>query len=158
MQILARTALVALFGLAANVSAEPRVCIGGDLDHLSQTEKSSCRASAEQVRRDAIRFHAPDDWHFYVVCTESDWAMYAAISEKASSLASLTVDTDLKRRTTFFRGATLAMEDSPTVHRLIAHEAARGLLQSTDEVAIAKQMAVWIPDGSESAVALTASR
>ena len=158
MQILARTALVALFGLAANASAEPRVCIGGDLDRLSQSEKSTCRASAEQVRRDAVRFHAPEDWHFVVVCTESDWATYAAISAKGASLAPLNVDTDMTRRMTFFRGATLAMGDSPLVHRLIAHEAARGLLQSMDEAAIAKQVSAWMPEGSGGAVTLTASR
>ena len=158
MQILARTALVALFGLAVNVSAEPRVCIGGDLDHLSQAEKSSCRATADQVRRDAVRFHAPDDWHFFVVCTESDWTTYASISAKGASLALLNVDTDVKRRMTFFRGAILAAGDSPMVHRLIAREAARGLLGSSDEVAIEKQVAEWLPQGNEGAVALQASR
>ena len=158
MQILARTALVALFGLASQVAAEPRVCIGGDLDRLSQVEKNSCKAAADQVRRDATRFHAQDDWHFVVVCTESDWTTYAAISARGAKLAALNVDTDVKRKMTFFRGATLAMGDTQFNRRLIAREAARGLMPGADEAAIEKQVAALVTEGGDDAVAVAASR
>ena len=158
MQNLARTALVALFGLAVNVSAEPRVCIGGDLDRLSQTEKNSCRAMAARVQRDATRFHAQDDWHFVVVCTESDWATYAALSTRGTALTALNVDTDVKRKMTFFRGATLLMGDTLFNRRLIAREAVRGLMVGANETAIEMQVAVLVPEGGDPAVAVAGTR
>lgn len=163
MSILSRVnrtiaAAVLLSTVAVHASAQPRVCIGGDLDRLSAAQKNSCRASADQVRVDVERFHAPADWHFFVVCTEEDWTTYAAMSDRGTEVAASYVDTDLKKHTTFFRGATLSNSEPERFHRLIAHEAARGLLQSVDENVIARQLSVWMPAGGEGVVTLTASR
>lgn len=147
MKIVARAVLAAVFGLAIHASAEPRVCIGGDLDHLSAPEKNSCRANAERIRQDAARFHAPSDWHYFVICTESDWKAYAAYSRRSpAELAGLNVDTDLAGRRTFFRGAVLGTASPERFHRLIAREAASALLNSVDELAIDKQVSLWIPE------------
>ncbi len=158
MHILTRAALITFLGFAIQTSAQPRVCIGGDLDSLTQTQKNGCRASADHVRVDAEKFHAPADWHFFVICTESDWTVYAAFSQRSAQLASSNVDTDLQKRTTFLRGATLSMSDPSSMHRLIAHESARALLQTHDEVAIQKQMSVWIPESDAGAMVLASNR
>ncbi len=158
MTMMVRSALAVLLSFAVQASAEPRVCIGGDLDHLTATEKNNCRASADRLRMDADRFHAPADWHFFVICTEADWTMYTSLTKHTAGLESLEVDTDVQHRRTFFRGSALANPDRTHVRRLIAHEAASALLGNGDEVAIQKQVAAWLPDGQDPAPVLSASR
>ncbi len=157
MKSLTRALVGTIFGLAVHASAEPRVCIGGDLDRLSQAQKNVCWSSAKKVRADATEFHAPEDWHFYIICTESDWTTYASFSKRGAELTSLNVDTDMDKRATYFRGEALTLGDPYNIRRLIAREAAKGLLQTLDEVALQKQVSLWIPEDNRGLI-LTASR
>ena len=158
MKVLARVTLVSLLSFAVHASAESRVCIGGDLDRLSPAQKSGCFNSASRVRSQPVTLHAPSDWHFFVVCTESDWQMYASFSKrKAVDLNRIGADTDIQNRTTFFRGEWLLASGNKGLNELVAHEVAAAVLQSADEIAIHKQVASWSLDSSEN-FSLQASR
>jgi hypothetical protein len=158
MNLAIRAALLSLLGLAVHASAENRVCIGGDLDHLTNSQKSACWANAADVRKSAARFHAPEDWHFFVVCTDEDWKVYAAFSKRAAAhLALEGADTDLQSRTTFLRGTWLRHSDSPGLERIVAREVASAVWQSTDEVVIQKQVALWFPQTRDQVLTLRAS-
>src|SRR5579875_545536 len=82
--------------LCASAVAQTRYCIGGDLDHLSQAQKASCSAKMHAVREIAAALHAPDDWHFVVVCGEAGWEQYAAYAAgDPATLADAAAATDL---------------------------------------------------------------
>jgi hypothetical protein len=159
MYSLVRLGLVSLLISAVHASAENRVCIGGDLDHLSQAQKNSCRDIADQVRNDATKFHPPADWHFYVLCTDSDWKVYAAFSKRsAADLATLDADTDVQNRVTFLRGERLLTANGAGLDKILAHEVASALLASTDEKLIKEQVALLLPESHKTMSTLQASR
>ncbi len=159
MHISIRAALVYLVGLSVQASAANRVCIGGDLDHMTDAQRRGCLANAAQVREAAGRFHAPADWHFYVMCTEEDWQAYSAFSKKsAAELARVSGDTDLERRTTFLRGGKLAVSSTSAFNKIVAREVASASLKSSDEGAIQEQVAEWIPAADRTALNLRGSR
>jgi len=153
-----RAVVLSLLGLAVHASAENRVCIGGDLDHLTNLQKSACWASAADVRKTAAKFHAPEDWHFFIVCTDEDWKTYATLSKRASlQLDKAGADTDLQNRTTFLRGTWLHSNDAPKLERIVAHEVASAVWQSTDEIVIQRQVALWFPKPNDQVLTLRAS-
>ncbi len=149
MQNLARTVAVALCSsmLALHAPAQGRFCIGGDTAKLTASAKSSCRQKLDTVRAAAARFHTPEDWHFVVVCDEEGWADYAAFSKRPSAvLAGLGADTDLGQRSTFFRADRLSLAgDDLSTSAVIAHEIASIVVNSSNEEAIQKQLAAWLP-------------
>jgi len=148
-----------LLSLAVHASAENSVCIGGDLDHLNAAQKAICQATANQIRSEAVKFNAPGDWHFFVLCTETDWKVYTTFSKRnPMSLASLGADTDLEQHRTFFNGEHLHAANALGLDKIVAHEVASALLKSTDEKAIQTQVAVWLPDTATSIRTLMASR
>lgn len=121
--------------------AQTRYCIGGDLQHLSQAEKASCSAKMHAVREVASALHAPEDWHFVVVCGEGGWEEYSAYtSGDALSLAEAAAQTDLDQHETFFRESRLDPNNSASLRRVVAHEVAGILLRSKDEVAISNRL------------------
>jgi hypothetical protein len=159
MKALVRVGLVSLLAFAVHASAENRVCIGGDLDHLSEIQKTSCWNIAHQVGSDAAKFHPPADWHFYVICTDSDWKAYATFSKRsAAELATLNADTDVQQRVTFLRGERLLTADASGLDQILAHEVASALLKSTDETRIKKQVALLLQENNNTAPTLLASR
>jgi hypothetical protein len=159
MQLLARAAVICLLSFAVRMSAESRVCIGGDLDHMTEAEKSGCWNSAHQVGSAAVKFKGPDNWHYFVVCSEADWKAYTAFSKRgAVELAEMGADTDIGRRTTFFRGPWLRNIGLRNLDRVVAHEVATALMQTTDEKLIQRQIAEWFPAPDEKTLTLAASR
>ncbi len=159
MHISVRVALVSLLGLAVQAAAANRVCIGGDLDHMTEAQRHGCLANAAQVREAAARFHAPADWHFYVMCTEEDWQAYSAFSKKSpAELSRVSGDTDLTKRTTFLRGGRLATSSPIAFDRIVAREVATASLKSVDEAAIQERVAAWIPEADRANLTLDGSR
>ncbi len=161
MHRLLRSGLFLAFAFAVHASAEGRVCIGGDLDHMTVPQKMDCLRSAITIRGGIAKFHAPEDWRYFVICTESDWKTYVAFSKRsAAELKTMGADTDLEGRTTFFRGQWLRNVDthSPVAEKMIAREVASAVLQSVDEVAISKQVERWIPTPDPKTLVAMASR
>ncbi len=159
MHVLVRIGVAGLLSFSIHASATDRVCIGGDLDHLSEVQKSACWSSARQVHANADKFKAPDDWHFYVICSEADWKAFAMYSKTSPKLlAAAAADTDLGKRTTFFRGEWLVRADEAYVQKTVAHEVAVARLESTDEKRVQIQIAKWIPQTGSRALTLWASR
>ena len=129
--------------------AQTRFCIGGDLDHLSQAQRTSCNAKNQAVKAAATALHAPDDWHFVLVCGDEGWKNYASyISEENTSLMDAAANTDLQQHETFLRADRLDLNSLRSVQKLVAHEVAGIVLHSNDEVAIARQMKIWTDQGS----------
>ena len=159
MRLLIHSALISLLAVSLQTTAQSRVCIGGDLDHLTAAQKGRCLASAAKVRSEATRFNAPADWHFFIVCTEADWKAYAAFSDRApEELENLSADTNLARRTTFFRGETIATSEPVRLQLAVAHEVASALLKTSDELAIQDRIALLVPGSERHENALRASR
>lgn len=124
--------------------AQTRICIGGDLDHLSAPERAACSATAQAVRNEATSLHAPKGWHFVVVCGEEGWKSYAAFSSHPEALLeNASVDTDRDQQTTYLREDRLRPTQHEGLHRIVAHEVASILLNTDSEVAIQAQMARW---------------
>ena len=124
--------------------AQTRFCMGGDLDHLSQTDRAACSATVQAVRNAASTLHAPDGWHFVVVCGEEGWKSYAAFSSHGEAvLEDAAADTDLAQGTTFFREDRLHTPQAHGLQHVVAHEVASILLKTNDEPAIQSQMATW---------------
>ena len=154
-----RVALVSLLGLAVQASAANRVCIGGDLDHMTEAQRQGCLASAAQVREAAGRFHAPADWHFYVMCTEEDWQAYTAFSKRsAAEVSRMSGDTDFDRHTTFLRGGRLATSSAVAFDKIVAREVASATLRTADEAAIQEKVAAWMSDSDRGTLTLQGSR
>ncbi len=130
--------------LSVPAVAQTRFCVGGDLDHLSSTDRASCSATLQAVRLAAASMHAPADWHFVVVCGEEGWKQYAAFSARGeANLEDASADTDLQGRETFFRSERMHGPNAQTLQHVVAHEFASILLKTDDENAIQTQMASW---------------
>lgn len=124
--------------------AQTRFCIGGDLDHLSSADRASCNATLNAVRNTATGLHAPDGWHFVVVCGEDGWKQYAAFSPRGEdAVQDAAADTDLEQHATFFRADRLHTPQPHSLQRVVAHEVASILLKTDDENVIQTQMAAW---------------
>jgi hypothetical protein len=124
--------------------AQTRVCVGGDLEHLSSAGRVACNASAQAVRNAADQLHAPDGWHFVVVCGEEGWKQYAAFSTRGEdAMSDAAADTDFEQHTTYLREDRLHTTQPRGFQRVVAHEVASILLKTDDEVAIQTQMAAW---------------
>ena len=136
-------ALVATF-VSLPAVAQTRFCMGGDLDHISAAERAECSATTEAVRSAAASMHAPQGWHFVVVCGEEGWKSYAAFSSHSeATLESASADTNLDEQTTFFREDRLHTPQAHGLQRVVAHEIASIVLKTDDENAIQTQMASW---------------
>ncbi len=148
-----RTAAALTFALAATLTstsavAQTRVCIGGDLDHLSSTERASCSATMQAVRSAAAAMHSPDGWHFVVVCGEDGWKDYAAFSTHGEAvLQAAAADTNLEQQTTYFREDRLHTPQAHGLQHVVAHEIAAILLKTDDENVIQTQLATWERNG-----------
>lgn len=128
--------------------AQTRICIGGDLDHLSNAERAACSATAQAVRNEANSMHAPGDWHFVVVCGEAGWKNYTAFSSRGSAaLDDAAVDTDLEQQTTYLREDRLRATSGTGMHHIVAHEIASIVLHTDREDAIQAQLAAWEHSG-----------
>lgn len=144
-----RTAASLSFALVASslcvpAVAQTRFCIGGDLDHLSATDRASCSALLEAARGAAAVTYAPEGWHFVVVCGEEGWKQYAAFSKRdEGALANAAVETDRAERTTYFREASLRGGGAHGLQQSVAHEVATIVLRTENELAIQAQMASW---------------
>ncbi len=127
--------------LTSSAVAQTRVCIGGDLDRLSAGDRSACATTVQAVRSAAESMHAPDGWHFVVVCGEQGWKSYAAFSSRSeAALENVAADTNLAEHTTYFRQDHLVTPDAHGLRRVVAHEVASILLKTDDENAIAAKM------------------
>ncbi len=136
-------AIVSTF-VCASAAAQTRFCIGGDLDHLTQAQKSACSAKMQAVKAAAAGLHAPEDWHFVVVCGENGWKSYAAYAmDENASLLNASADTNLEQHETFLREDKLDLANLHSVRRVVAHEVAGIAVHSKDEVAIHQQMKLW---------------
>lgn len=130
--------------LQASAVAQTRFCIGGDLDHLSASDRAACSATMQAVRTAATRMHEPQDWHFVVVCGEEGWTQYAAFSSRGvDAVANDIADTNLEEHTTYLRESRLQAPQPRSLERAVAHELAVITLQSHDEAAIQSQVAAW---------------
>ena len=147
-----RSLAIASTLLCASAVAQTRFCIGGDLDHMSQTQRVACNAKMQAVKQATAALHAPEDWHFVVVCGENGWKSYAAYSmDDNAALLSADADTNLDRRETFLREDRLDMVNLRSLQRVVAHEVAEITLRSKDEIAINRQMGLWMDRTSERA-------
>ena len=130
--------------VSASAVAQTRFCIGGDLDHLSMSDRASCAATMQAVRASATAMHAPDDWHFVVVCGEEGWKQYAAFSPRDPEvIQDAAADTDLDQHVTYLREERLHAPQAHSLQRVVAHEVASILLKTNDEDAIQTKMASW---------------
>lgn len=124
--------------------AQTRFCLGGDLEHLSSAERTACNATLQAVRSAASSLHAPEGWHFVVVCGEEGWKQYAAFSPRGEdAVADVAADTNLDEGTTFLREDRLHSGNTRNLQHVVAHEIAAALLKTNDETAIQTQMASW---------------
>lgn len=113
--------------------AQTRVCLGGDLDHLTQAQKATCSAKLAKVRSIASSLRAPRDWHFVVVCGEEGWKQYAAYSSgENGALQNASVDTNYEGRETFLRESSLSATDLALPENLVTREISSILLHGTD--------------------------
>lgn len=104
-----------LLGATLPLVAQTHYCIAGDLDHLTQTEVTACRAKMTHVRDAVKRRGAPSGWHFVVVCDETGWSDYASFTGKAGArLLKAEFDTDRNGHWTFLRGSRIADDDGQT--------------------------------------------
>ena len=142
--LIAFPAALALAMLPLASVAQTRFCIGGDLEHLSTAQRNACYATLNAVRNTASALHAPDGWHFVVVCGEDGWKQYAAFSERGEdAVQDASADTDVEEHVTFFREERLHAPQPHALQRVVAHEIAAILLKTEDENAIQTQMATW---------------
>lgn len=101
-----------LLSAALPAVAQTHYCIGGDLDHLSQAEVTTCKAKMTAVREAVKRRGAPSGWHFMVVCDESGWQDVAALTGRsAARLEAAAYSTDQGLQVTFLRGSRMGDAD-----------------------------------------------
>ena len=135
--------------------AQTRFCIGGDLDHISAADRATCSATMQAVRTAAASLHAPDGWHFVVVCGEEGWKNYASFSSRGEAVLERIADTDHGQQTTYFREGNLHTTQVHGLERVVAHEIASIMLKTDDEVAIQAQVATWERKGQVQEALLT---
>ncbi len=128
--------------------AQTRYCLGGDLDHLSAAERASCNAARDMVKTTATRLHAPENWHFVIVCGEQGWKDYTAVAQREEvALENSAADTDLDQHVTYLRqsrlGETQTQPQLPELQSVLIHELASIKLGSHDERLIEAQVATW---------------
>ena len=100
-----------VFSLSA--VAQTKVCMGGNLDGLSSTERHTCENQVRMTREAATASNVPSDWHFVVVCGEDGWKDYVAFSQQPeTSLRAAASDTDFANKTTFLRGTRMDSADA----------------------------------------------
>lgn len=161
-----RTALLSLvLGLLPRTTqAQNRFCIGGDLDHLSAAQRAVCSSKLAAVRSAALRFGAPDGWHFVMVCGEAGWKEYASFSSRpALELERASSDTDRAAFSTYFREESFnGGELSPASQRLVAREMAALAMPAANEAALQARVELWMQDlqggNAQTAKVLRASR
>ncbi|AFL89045.1 hypothetical protein Terro_2809 [Terriglobus roseus DSM 18391] len=100
-----------LFSLSA--VAQTKVCMGGNLDSMSSTERHSCEKQVQMTREAAVDAKVSGDWHFVVVCGEDGWKDYMAFSQQGEApLRTATSDTDVAAKTIYLRGTRLESADA----------------------------------------------
>ncbi len=118
-----RTFTIAGALLCASAVAQTRVCLGGDLEHLSPAQRAACTSKMQAVRDVAASLQAPGDWHFVVVCGEQGWRSYAAFgSATQEAVLMAAADTNLEQHETFLRETRLDVADSRSLQRLLSQE------------------------------------
>lgn len=121
--------------LCVTALAQTRVCLGGDLEHLTKAQKDSCSAKAQTLRKIAASLHAPDDWHFVVVCGDQGWQQYAAYTMRQdANFLNANVDTNYTERETFLRESALGADVSLPAQSIMTKEIA-GILSHTSSQA-----------------------
>lgn len=124
--------------------AQTRYCIGGDLDHLSASERASCLAAKDSVKTTAARLHAPEDWHFVIVCGEEGWRDYTSVAQQSeAALEDSAADTDLDQHVTYLRESRMRNSKTNELQRVVAHELASIKLNTHDEHVIEAQVSAW---------------
>ena len=124
--------------------AQTRYCIGGDLSALSAPERASCNAAKEMVKATATRLHAPEDWHFVIVCGEQGWKDYTAVAQRGEvALDDSAADTDLDQHVTYLRESRMRAPQTHELQRVVAHELASIKLNTHDERVIEAQVSAW---------------
>ena len=109
----------------ATALAQTHICLGGDLDHLTKTQKDHCTARLQEVRKAAAALHAPEGWHFVVVCGEEGWKAYADYSlRQDTALQHAVVDTDYAAHETFLRESALESLTSSGSENILSREIA----------------------------------
>lgn len=107
---------------------------------MSSSQKAACSAKLHAVKNAAAALHAPDDWHFVLVCGEQGWKEYAAFTMADNAeLANAAADTNLEQHETFIREDRLDLTNEPSLKRVVAREVAGILLRSRDEIAITRK-------------------
>lgn len=128
--------LAPFFALASSLActstlAQTRYCIGGDLDHLSSSQRASCNARLQEVRALATTMHAPADWHFIVVCGEQGWQDYVHFNagDKAEGLLQASADTRVEEHETYLRESKLG-QNASAAQQLLAQQIAQVVQQT----------------------------
>lgn len=147
---LPRLAAVSVALLCTAAVAQTRFCVGGDIAHMSAPEKAACSAKLQAVKSAAAAFHAPDGWHFVLVCGEQGWKEYAAFTlADDAALMNASADTNLEQHETFLREDRLDLANASSLRRVVAREVAGILLHSHDEVAISNEADLLMAGTSE---------
>lgn len=100
-----------LMFLCLSVAAFPqsKFCIGGELEKLTPTEVSACKAKAASLQREVRLVGAPDNWHYVLICDEAGWNDYAAFTGTAhAAMLDKAEVTDKDMRFTFVRGSRVS--------------------------------------------------
>ncbi|MGI4756882.1 MAG: hypothetical protein ACRYGF_08540 [Janthinobacterium lividum] len=120
MRILSSLNLL-LLSICLPCVAQTHFCIAGDLDHLTATEVSACKAKMTQVRETIQHRGAPSGWHFVVVCDESGWSDLASFSGKeGAKLRNADFNTDRELHWTFLRGSRMDAENRDAAGTMLA--------------------------------------
>ena len=97
------------------LTAQPKVCMGGDIEHLNAAEAAACSSAVRSVRAQSAAVEASGDWHIVVVCGSTGWQQYAEFAEGGESVLHKAIDTDVAERTTFVNAAALSTADMPSL-------------------------------------------
>ena len=110
-----------LLSVPSAAVAQTHFCIAGDLDQMSVTQVSACKAKLANVREAVKRRGAPTGWHFVVVCDESGWSDYASfVAPGAPPLAAAAFHTDRGLHWTFVRGSRMDPDSAEGADTLLA--------------------------------------
>lgn len=105
-------ALLSFSAMVAGAETGNRICLGGNIEQLSSTQRFACQQRAQQVRRAADQAGL-SNWHFVVVCDDAGWSDYAAFSTTpAEALQNRATDTNADARTTFVRATGISTPES----------------------------------------------